>query len=72
MALERLFAHFREDRPVNATPGSYDPSDPETYESYIQAMIRDSVDYESSILAGDRNTAQEYYYGMLPRLDGSD
>ena len=35
-------------------------------------MISDSVDYESSILAGDRNTAQEYYYGMLPRLGGSN
>ncbi len=70
-AFERIFAHQKDDRSGNATPGSYDPSDPETYESYIQDMIRDSVDYESSILAGDRNTAQEYYYGMLPRLDGS-
>ena len=71
-AFERIFAHQKDDRSGNATPGSYDPSDPETYESYIQDMIRDSVDYESSILAGERNTAQEYYYGMLPRLDGSD
>ena len=71
MALERLFAHFREDRPVNASTGSYDPQDPYSYANYIKGMIDDSVDYESSILAGDRNTAQEYYYGMLPRLDGS-
>ena len=70
-AFERIFAHQKDDRSGNATPGSYDPSDPETYESYIQDMIRDSVDYESSILAGERNEAQEYYYGMLPRLDGS-
>ena len=70
-AFVRFFAHQKDDRSGNATPGSYDPSDPETYESYIQDMIRDSVDYESSILAGERNTAQEYYYGMLPRLDGS-
>ena len=71
MALERLFAHFREDRPVNASTGSYDPGDPYSYANYIKGMIDDSVDYESSILAGERNTAQEYYYGMLPRLDGS-
>ena len=70
-AFERIFAHQKDDRSGNATPGSYDPSDPETYESYIQDMIRDSVDYESSVLAGERNEAQEYYYGMLPRLDGS-
>ena len=46
--------------------------DPDSYENYIQAMISDSVDYEGSILAGDRNTAQEYYYGMLPRLGGTN
>ena len=68
--MERIFASFKEDRGANSTPGSYDPSDPETYESYIKAMISDSVDYESSILAGERNTAQEYYYGMLPGLNG--
>ncbi|MGA8763192.1 MAG: hypothetical protein WB562_10035, partial [Candidatus Sulfotelmatobacter sp.] len=71
-AMERIFANFKEDRGAAATPGSYDPSDPETYETYIKAMISDSVDYEGSILAGDRNTAQEYYYGMLPRLGGAN
>ena len=71
-AIERIFGSFKEDRGASATPGSYDPGDPETYESYIQAMISDSVDYEGSVLAGERNTAQEYYYGMLPRLGGSD
>ena len=71
-AIERIFANFKSDGNANATPGSYDPSDPETYSSYIQAMISDSVDYEGSVLAGERNTAQEYYYGMLPRLDSSD
>jgi hypothetical protein len=59
-AMERIFANFKEDRPSNATPGSYDPGDPDSYENYIKAMISDSVDYEGSILAGDRNTAQEY------------
>ena len=68
--MERIFANFKEDRGANATPGSYDPGDPETYKNYIQAMISDSVDYEGSILAGERNVAQEYYYGMLPRLGG--
>ena len=71
-AMERIFANFKEDRGAVTTPGSYDPGDPETYETYIKAMISDSVDYEGSILAGDRNTAQEYYYGMLPRLGGAN
>ena len=71
-AFERIFAHQKDDRGSSATPGSYDPGDPETYSSYIQAMIRDSVDYEGSILAGERNVAQEYYYGMLPRLGGAN
>ena len=70
MKLERIFANFKEDRGANATPGSYDPGDPETYKNYIKAMISDSVDYEGSILAGERNQAQEYYYGMLPGLGG--
>ena len=69
-AMERIFANFKSDGNANATPGSYDPGNPESYENYIQAMISDSVDYESTILAGERNEAQEYYYGMLPRLGG--
>lgn len=71
-AIERLFVQ-KNDSP-NATPGSYDPGDPESYENYIQAMISDSVDYESTVLAGRRDTAQNYYYGKLPTLntDGSD
>ena len=71
-AIERLFVQ-KNDSP-NATPGSYDPSDPESYENYIQAMISDSVDYESTVLAGRRDTAQNYYYGKLPGLnsDGND
>ena len=68
--MERIFAGFKEDRGANSTPGSYDPGDPETYATYIKAMISDSIDYESSILASERNTAQEYYYGMLPGLNG--
>ena len=71
-AFERIFAHQKDDRGASATPGSYDPGDPETYAAYIQAMISDSVDYEGSVLAGERNTAQEYYYGMLPRLGGAN
>ena len=70
-AIERIFASFKEDRGATSTPGSYDPGDPETYSAYIKAMISDSVDYEGSILAGERNQAQEYYYGMLPGLGGS-
>ena len=69
-AIERIFASFKEDRGATSTPGSYDPGDPETYSAYIKAMISDSVDYEGSVLAGERNQAQEYYYGMRPGLNG--
>ena len=34
-------------------------------------MITDARDYEGSFLAGDRNKAQEYYYGLLPGLDSN-
>ena len=47
MALERIFATFKEGGPSDA----YDPSDPDGYESFIQTMIRDSRDYEGSVLA---------------------
>src|SRR5690242_19460438 len=70
MALERIFATFKEGGPPD---GGYDPADPASYEQYIQAMIRDSRDYEGSVLAPARDTAQKYYYGYLPALnpDGS-
>jgi len=45
MAMERIFAHFKEDRGATSTPGSYDPDDPDTYKNYIQAMISDARDY---------------------------
>jgi hypothetical protein len=69
VALERIFATFKE----GGTPDAYDPGDPATYEQFIQAMIRDSRDYEGSVLAPSRDTAQKYYYGYLPSLnpDGS-
>ena len=40
---------------------------------FIQALIRDSRDYEGSVLAPARDQAQKYYYGYLPSLnpDGS-
>jgi hypothetical protein len=69
VALERIFATFKE----GGSPDAYDPGDPASYEQFIQALIRDSRDYEGSVLAGDRDTAQKYYYGYLPALnpDGS-
>ena len=70
MAMERIFASFKEDKGGGST-AAYDPTDPDSYNEYIQAMITDSRDYEGSFLAGDRNKAQEYYYGLLPRLDSS-
>ena len=70
MPLERLFAHFKEGGPQD---GGYDPADPASYEQYVQAIIRDSRDYEGSVLAPARDTSQKYYYGYLPALnpDGS-
>ena len=35
-------------------------------------MITDSRDYEGSVLAGDRDYSQKYYYGLLPTLNGDD
>jgi hypothetical protein len=67
--LERIFSTFKEGGPA----AGYDPADPDNYETYIEALIRDSIDYEGSILAAARNEAQLYYYGYLPALnpDGS-
>ena len=70
MAVEQLFAHFK-DQHAPAT-ALYDPSDPESYEAYLQSMMDDSVDYEDSILAGDRSEAQLYYYGYEPSMDYTD
>jgi hypothetical protein len=69
MALERIFASFKGD----AGQDAYDPGDPASYEQFIQALIRDSRDYEGSVLAPARDEAQKYYYGYLPALnpDGS-
>ena len=63
--MERLFASFKEGGP----PLAYDPGDPNSYEQFIQALITDAVDYENSVLAGERDTAQKYYYGYLPTIN---
>jgi hypothetical protein len=68
--LERIFASFKDSGGGNTS--SYDPFDPDSKDEYIQAMIKDSRDYEGSVLAGDRDYAQKYYYGLLPTLDGND
>jgi hypothetical protein len=68
--LERIFASFKDSGGGNTS--AYDPGDPESYEQYIHAMITDSRDYEGSVLAGDRDYAQKYYYGLLPTLDGDE
>jgi hypothetical protein len=69
MAIEQLFSTFKEGDDQGYARDGYDPTDPESYESYIQALIRDSRDYEGSILAANRDTAQKYYYGLLPTLN---
>ena len=61
MAVERLFT-FKD------TPQSYDPGDEDSYKQFIHALISDSRDYEDSVLAGKREEAQRYYYGLEPRL----
>jgi hypothetical protein len=63
--LERIFSTFKEGGPSD----NYDPSDPDSYEPYIQMLIRDSRDYEGSVLAAKRNEAQLYYYGYYPSLN---
>ena len=63
--LERIFSTFKE----GGAGDAYDPADPDSYETYIQALIRDSRDYEGSTLAAARNQAQLYYYGYLPSLN---
>ena len=70
MPLERIFSSFKEGAPPD---GGYDPADPQTYEQFVQAIIRDSRDYEGSVLAPARDLSQKYYYGYLPALnpDGS-
>jgi hypothetical protein len=68
--VERLFASFKGSDGTNT--GVYDPDDPESYAHYIHALIDDSRDYESTTLAGDRDYAQKYYYGLLPSLDGDE
>src|SRR4029077_5360241 len=68
MAVEQLFAHFKDQR---AAPNAvYDPGDPESYESYLLSLMDDSQDYEDSILAGSRSEAQLYYYGYEPAIEG--
>ena len=66
--LERIFT-FKGDR---SPQSAYDPTDPESYEQFIQALISDAKDYEDSILAPKRDEAQRYYYGMLPDLGRND
>ena len=59
--MERIFASFKDS---GTNTGVYDPEDPESYAQYIHALITDAQDYESDTLAGDRDYAQKYYYGL--------
>jgi hypothetical protein len=62
--MEKLFYHFKsQDAPSTA---AYDPQDPESYKSYVKAMMSDARDFENSFLAIDRQNAQLYYYGYEP------
>ena len=68
--MERLFASFKDSS--SPSTSSYDPSDPDSYEQFLDAMIKDSRDYEGSVLAANRDYAQKYYYGLLPTLYPDD
>ena len=46
MAMERILLPSR--RTGGGSTAAYDPTDPESYNDYIQAMINDSRDYEGS------------------------
>ena len=70
MAVERLFPHFKDQK--SEPSATYDPSDPDSYNSFLLSMMDDSEDYENSILAGDRSEAQLYYYGYEPSMDFTD
>ena len=70
MSIERLFPTFKGD--MSGPRGGYDPRDPQEYESFVQALIKDSRDYEATSLAAARDRAQRYYYGLLPNLYGDD
>ena len=66
--LERIFSTYKD----GGSADGYDPGDPDSYENYVQALIADSRDYESGVLAGLRDVAQQYYYGLLPGLNQDD
>ena len=68
--MERIFASFKDSSSLNT--GSYDPGDPESYEQFLNAMIKDARDYEGMVLAANRDYAQKYYYGLLPTLYPDD
>jgi hypothetical protein len=70
VAIERLFAHFKDQK--SEPSATYDPSDPESYEAYLQSMFEDATDYESAILAGERSEAALYYAGLEPSMDYTD
>ena len=70
MAIERLFAHFKDQK--SEPSATYDPNDPESYEAYLQSMFEDAADYELAILAGDRSEAALYYAGLEPSMDYTD
>lgn len=66
---ERIFASFKPDK---STFNANNPGDPESYAAWVDMMIKDARDYEQSYLAGNRNRATAYYYGLLPNLAGDD
>ena len=68
--MERIFASFKDSS--SRSTGSIDPSDPDSYDNYIDTMIKDARDYEGSVLAASRDYAQKYYYGLLPTLYPDD
>jgi hypothetical protein len=68
--MERIFASFKDSS--SPSTASYDPTDPDSYEQFLNAMIKDARDYEGSVLAANRDYSQKYYYGLLPTLYPDD
>ena len=61
--MERLFASLKDS---STNTGVYDPEDPESLCALHPFADHGRQDYESDTLAGDRDYAQKYFYGLLP------
>jgi len=66
--MERIFNTGAPGPLAGIDPVTDEPLD--GYDYTVKALIYDAVSYEESDLAPARETAQRYYYGLEPSLDG--